>query len=295
MLNTKTIKETMQAELEIVKQLTGVDEKLIILNEIGWTSRVYLVDNSRIVFKFPRSREEQENFAHEIRVLKLIKEHDFKIKVPIINWYGENNEYFGFFGVEGTPLTPETLNLLDDKQKEMLGRQIGTFLKQLHGIAGFRNPVGTELDQINEYQKKYNDNKHIFKKYFNDEELNFIEKLFLTTAPNRIQELGKDAVFCHGDFGYNNILFDSDFSVGVIDFGDAGLNDRSIDFVDLDNEIVLSAALEVYGGGKTLREKILIRQKIFPIFLMLFYIERNESLEIKKCVERIRRIKEESE
>lgn len=283
---------TNQEELEIVKQLTGADEKQIRLNEIGWTSRVYLVDNGRIVFKFPRNKKEQENFDHEIKTLKLISEHNFNIKVPVINWYGKHNEYFGFFGVSGAPLTPEVLSLLDDKQKEMLGSQIGTFLKQLHRIEGFKNPAGSELDQINEYQKKYNENKPVFEMYFNDEELSFIDNLFLTTAPNLIQELGKDTVFCHGDFGYNNILLDNDFSVGVIDFGDAGLNDRSIDFVDLDNEIVLNAALKVYGGEKTLREKILIRQKIFPIFLMLFYIDRKESAEIKKCVDRIRRIKE---
>jgi Ser/Thr protein kinase RdoA (MazF antagonist) len=286
---------TKQEELKIVKQLTGVEEKQIRLNEIGWTSRVYLVDDGRIVFKFPRNKKYQENFDYEIKVLKLIKEQNFNVKVPIINWYGEHNEYFGFFGVLGTPLTPETLNLLDDTQKEMLGRQIGTFLLQFHGIAGFKNPLGTELDQINEYQKKYNENKHIFEAYFNDEGLNFIEKLFFTTAPNRIQELGKDPVFCHGDFGYNNILLDNDFSVGIVDFGDAGLNDRSIDFVDLDDEIVSNAALKVYSGDKTLREKILIRQKTFPIFLMLFYIDRKEPEETKKCVDRIRRIKEDSE
>lgn len=68
-----------------------------------------------------------------------------------------------------------------------------------------------------------------------------IDELFLSVASNRIKELGKDIVFCHGDFGYNNILLDKDLSAGVIDFGDAGLNDRSIDFVDFDDETVLNA------------------------------------------------------
>jgi len=281
---------TKQEELKIVKQLTGADEKQISLNEIGWAGRIYLVDDSRVVFKFPRNKKEQENFEHEIKVLQLIKEHDFNLKTPIINWCGKHNEYIGFFGVPGIPLTPETLNLLDDKQKEMAGRQMGTFLKQLHQIAGFKNPAGTEQDQINEYQKEYKKNKKKFEEYFNDEESAFIEKLFLTTAPNRMRELGEDPVFCHGDFGYNNMLLDNDCSVGVIDFGDAGLNDRSIDFVDLDDEIVLNSALEVYGGDEVLREKISIRQKIFPIFLMLFYIDRKDSAGIKRCVDSIRRI-----
>jgi len=43
-------------ELEMVKRLTGVcDESRIEINEIGWTSRVYIVDGGKIVFKFPRN------------------------------------------------------------------------------------------------------------------------------------------------------------------------------------------------------------------------------------------------
>jgi hypothetical protein len=123
---------TKQEELKTIKQLTGASRKQIRLIETGWTSRIYLVDDGCMVFKFPRNKKEQENFDHEIKVLKIIREHHFNLKTPIIKWCGEHNEYIGFYGVPGVPLTPETLNLLDDKQKETLGRQIGIFLKQLH-------------------------------------------------------------------------------------------------------------------------------------------------------------------
>ena len=61
-------------ELEIVKRLSGVsDENRININEIGWTSRVYIVDSGEIVFKFPRSEKFRIECRHEIAALKLIK------------------------------------------------------------------------------------------------------------------------------------------------------------------------------------------------------------------------------
>ena len=48
-------------ELEIVLRLTGVgDESRVQINEIGWTSRVYVIDGGKIVFKFPRNARFRE-------------------------------------------------------------------------------------------------------------------------------------------------------------------------------------------------------------------------------------------
>lgn len=42
-------------ELIIVKRLTGVEDNRIDVSETGWTSRVYIIDGGKIVFKFPRN------------------------------------------------------------------------------------------------------------------------------------------------------------------------------------------------------------------------------------------------
>ena len=52
-----------------------------------------------------------------------------------------------------------------------------------------------------------------------------------------------ELVFCHGDLDCNNTLIDSDNQVGVIDFGDAGLYDRSQDFRGMDDEILQGSML----------------------------------------------------
>ena len=45
-------------ELKIVKELTNVnDKRRIVLNDIGWTSRVYIIDNGEFVFKFLKNKK----------------------------------------------------------------------------------------------------------------------------------------------------------------------------------------------------------------------------------------------
>ena len=54
-------------EFEIVKRLTGVNElNRIEINEVGWTSRVYIIDGGKIVFKFPRSAKFREECKYEV-------------------------------------------------------------------------------------------------------------------------------------------------------------------------------------------------------------------------------------
>ena len=95
-------------ELAIVKERTNInDENRIALNEIGWTSRVYIVDNGRFVFKFLKSKKYQEELGHEINILKLIKDYVFNVNIPLINWLREDNAYVGFYGMNGKSITTE--------------------------------------------------------------------------------------------------------------------------------------------------------------------------------------------
>lgn len=77
-------------ELAIVKKLTHIDdENRILLNEIGWTSRVYIVDHGKFVFKFPRGKKWKEECEHEFNILKLISEYEFNVNLPVIKWLGD--------------------------------------------------------------------------------------------------------------------------------------------------------------------------------------------------------------
>jgi predicted Ser/Thr protein kinase len=119
-------------DLDIVKRLSGITgRRRISVSEVGWTSRTYIIDNGKIIFKFPRNKKFRRECRKEVAVLRLLKKHTFSVSTPILNWTTDDNAYFGFYGVEGKPLG-DVIHTLTDEQKIDIGTQLGGFLKQLH-------------------------------------------------------------------------------------------------------------------------------------------------------------------
>jgi aminoglycoside phosphotransferase (APT) family kinase protein len=275
-------------QLEIVKELTDVyDESRIVINELGWTSRVYIINDGEFVFKFLKNKKYQEELEHELNVLKLIKNHVFNVNIPLIAWVGKDNEYIGFRGISGKSMTTETISELTDEQKRNVGTQIGIFIKTLHAIKYTGKNPNSENAQIEWLLESYRKKKRILKKYFNEKEIDFIEKL-VTSLPEKSAKYGIEEVFCHGDLGYNNIILSNNLEVGIIDFGDAGKLDKSYDFIGLEDNVMLGAAILAYGGDKVLMEKVAIRRLLLPLMEMLFLIDRKNGIEIAKCANKMR-------
>jgi thiamine kinase-like enzyme len=276
-------------ELSIVKQLTAAaDENRIVLNEIGWTSRVYIIDNGEIVFKFLKGKKYREELEHEINILKLIKKHEFNVHVPLINWVGEDNAYIGFYGMIGKSMTTKIIDELSEDQKKKIGAQIGLFLKKLHTINYKGKSPSNESSIIEWFQKSFYKRRRTLRKHFSENELGAIEEL-VTSLPQKSAKLGIEQVFCHGDLGYNNLLLTDDLEVGIIDFGDAGNLDKSYDFMGLEDDIMLDAAILAYGGDDILRKKTAIRRQLLPLMEMLFLIDRKDKDGIKICASKMRR------
>ena len=258
-------------ELAIVKKLTNVnDENRIVLNEVGWTSRVYLVDNGEIVFKFPKAKKWQEECEHELNVLKFINYYEFDVNIPLIKWSGEKDFYTGFYGVKGNSITTETVEQLSEMQKRKVGEQIGLFLKKLHSLDYKSESPNNESNEFEWLQKTFHKRKRILEQHFDKNELDSIEEL-VTSLPQKSANLGTEQVFCHCDLGYNNILLTNNLEVGVIDFGDAGIYEKSHDFTGLEDDILLDTAIVAYGDNEILREKIAIRRPLCSSIFKLFY------------------------
>lgn len=277
-----------ESELKIVKQLTGVDDNRIEVSETGWTSRVYLIDGGKIVFKFPRNAKFREECKHEVAALKLIKEQNFSLNVPVLNWTTEDNSYFGFYGVEGKPLGT-VIDELSHQQKIEIGTQLGKFLKQLHSIKADENiQTQTIEEQAKEYQDWYRKDRNLLKDFFSESELKKIDDFFTYEVPKCMTGTG-ELVFCHGDLDYNNTLINSENCVGVIDFGDVKLYDRSQDFRGMDDEVIRDAMISAYGGGEVISKAAAIAtSKMIDVLNMLYCIDQNDLDGINNFLKRIR-------
>jgi serine/threonine protein kinase len=274
-------------ELAIVKKLTNVnDENRIVLNDVGWTSRVYIIDNGEIVFKFPRGKKWHDECGHENSILKLISENDFNVNIPLIKWEGKNLSYTGFCGVKGKSITAITVEKFNEIQKRKVGEQIGLFLKKLHTIDYRGKSPNNESDVIKWFQKSLNKRKRILEEHFDNNELDTINELVIS-FPQKSAKLGTEYVFCHCDLGYNNILLTDNLEVGIIDFGDAGIYEKSHDFTGLEDDIILDAAIKAYGGDKVLRAKVEIRRQLLPLMEMLFLIDRKDEEGIKESASKM--------
>ncbi|MCL2866033.1 MAG: aminoglycoside phosphotransferase family protein [Lachnospiraceae bacterium] len=113
------------------------------------------------------------------------------------------------------------------------------FLKRLHGIKDYGDVRAQTLEEQGlEYQNWYRKGRDLLIAFFSEAELVKIDDFFAHEVPKCM--VGTDKlVFCHGDLDYNNALISSQNRVGIIDFGDARLYNRSQDFRGMDDEILM--------------------------------------------------------
>jgi aminoglycoside phosphotransferase (APT) family kinase protein len=279
---------SIENELKIVKKITNADDSRIGVSEMGWTSRVYIVDGGKVVFKFPRNAKYREECKQEVAVLKLLKGRQFNLRIPVLNWITEDNSYFGYYGVEGKPLG-EIIDGLNKQQKEDVGTQLGDFIKQLHRIRDYGEIKAQTLDeQAKEYQDWFRKDRGLLKDYFSESELKTIDDFFENEVPKNMTGSG-ELVFCHGDLDYRNTLINSDNQVGVIDFGDARLYDRSQDFRGMDDEVLRDAMIKAYGGGEVISKTAAeATSKMIDVLNMLYSIEQQDFVGINNALKRIR-------
>ncbi|MDR3264180.1 MAG: aminoglycoside phosphotransferase family protein [Clostridiales bacterium] len=192
---------TQQEELNLVKKLTGIKEDKIKVHEDGLRSRGYVIDNGRIVFKFPR--DDTTKFGNEIKILNLLNSLGLPINLQQPKYISEKDDYFGYQGVVGESLDTKKLTIT---QKRDVGGQLGGFLKVIHNLrqeCEFSLPLQEEIE---EWKKRYLFAKNFIEKNFSQAECKFIDKLIMEEMPSELRELGDNQVFSHADLGRSNIL-----------------------------------------------------------------------------------------
>ena len=274
--------KTIEEQLTIIQSLIGNNHKIKV-KEDGFISRGFVVDNGKLIFKFPRKPEVQ--YQTEIDNLNHINSLNLGVNLQKVAHTSPTNEYLAIYGVLGTSL--EEVNLNEEQEKE-IGRQLGLFLKNLHKINEHKGLSCTLKAEIEAWQNRVKFVNDFIVKTFTSKEQEIIKVLMFEYMPRKLNGLGENLVFSHGDLGDGNVFVDENFKVGVIDFNESGLLDEAGDFMDISSDIIREEMLKAYGATQDLREKVEIRRDIRSLIVLKPYLTRNNPQVISELVGNIR-------
>lgn len=270
------------AEIEIIKNLTGVDESRIHFCDDGFMSRGYVIDGGRLVFKFKKSSD--TTYVYEIQNLDYLNRQNLGVNLQRVAFKTEDDRYLGLYGVPGISLEQYTM---DDASYSAIGRQLGEFLRKLHSLEPKIRTLYPLNELIKVWQARYMKAKQTLTKYFSTEETARIDMLMMREMPDTLQGLGEKQVFSHADLGDGNVFVDSEGKVGVIDFNESGYIDEASDFMDISDDNLCSVMLDTYGADENLRKKVEMQRRIRPIFVLDVYADRDEKT-VQKIVRQIK-------
>lgn len=272
----------IEEQLSVIQSLIGENHKIKV-KEDGFVSRGFVVDNGKLVFKFPRRAD--VSYETEIDNLNYINSLELGVNLQKVAFSSESNEYLGIYGVIGNSL--EEVKLSEDEQRKV-GKQLGLFLKKLHQIKEHNGMPCTLKAEIEAWQNRVKFVNDFIAKTFSSKEQEIINVLMFEYMPSKLNGLGENLVFSHGDLGDGNVFVDENYKVGVIDFNESGLLDEAGDFMDISSNIIREEMLNAYDATQELREKVEIRRDIRPLIVLKPYLTRNNPRIINCLVESIK-------
>ena len=199
----------------------------------GWDNKVFLV-NEKIIFRFPRRKIGAELIERENNLLKNLQSM-FSLDIPNPQYIGHPTEnypypFHGYTMIKGISTYHANLSLQDRIANLP---KLANFLKQLHGIDEskalslgakpqmFDRSIASRLVKaLNERIDKVMNQKlcHVNQEVFQQEMI----------AAQKIN-LSDDKCLVHGDLYSRHLLFNEGQLTGIIDWGDVGINHKSID------------------------------------------------------------------
>jgi aminoglycoside 2''-phosphotransferase len=256
----------------------------------GFDSVAYLVNND-YVFKTKYSKNEKKGYAKEKAIYDFLNKNlKSNIKIPNIEYSYISDEIsiLGYKNIEGTFLTPEIYNAMDDTSKENLKKDIATFLKEIHNLD--YSPISEyKIDNKENCLEEYELLKNTIYDKLTTKEQKYIEDFYVKLKSTTI--FNDKKCLCHNDFSSNHLLMDSNYKLcGVIDFGDAGITDEYCDFIylleDSDEEIgrkfgedILKMYGDIINVDKTIEYQEMV-ELYYPIELIAYGLKNNKKSSI---------------
>ena len=159
----------------------------------GFDHDILIIDN--YVYRFPKTKYYIKQLASEAKLTAYLSQK-IDLRCPIYDYIAADFSFARHPFIKGVAVTENTFRELSKQKIEALTTNIAAFLSALHTIPSTKN------------------------EYFG-----FVENRYNTA-------LGKVPIFVptHSDLDLNNLLWDKEFGLGIIDFGDRCLFDPAFDF-----------------------------------------------------------------
>ncbi|MHA2199994.1 MAG: phosphotransferase family protein [Candidatus Thorarchaeota archaeon] len=251
------------------------------------TYNVYIVEE-KYLFRFPSTimplEEQQRLVRREASLLEKLCNHlTYEIPSPKFVTAESDHPFMGYQMIPGVSLS-RPFDTASVEQQKFLGRQVGEFLSQLHGLDGSILGIGADgsyrpEEGILEFQGVFNQVREVIFPKLTNSEREWTEVLFNDFLDSD-ENFEFEPVLIHGDFDTSNILVDpKTYSVtGIIDFEETRMYDPAADFIFLsEGDDFLRSLLRAYSGKKDSRlgERVVFRHGRQPFIYILWGTEHD--------------------
>ena len=236
--------EEWHADIAITEELVGnclqeqfpdlMPIKKIQYDSEGWDNKVYLI-NDKIIFRFPRRKIAVELIEQENKVLtKLPKFHS--VHIPLPNYIGQPSARYPypFHGYELIKGKPAYQAQLSEAERIASLNVMANFLKQLHSIkeqqaiafGAQKQPFDRTIvtKAVNTLSERVN---KIIERKICDINFDLFQQEINTAL--QLQLPFDDMCLVHGDIDSRHMIFNAGQLVGIIDWGDMGINNKAAD------------------------------------------------------------------
>jgi len=256
----------LDQKLEVVKAEIGdLPYRELKVITTGCEKDVVILDRQTVLSFFRDGLRIETYDARQELIRRLTKQSDAIL--PVCRYRSQANYFAVETYVPGERITPR---LVEENPEEgrRIGRAMGNFLRQLHRMPvqglGLRSGFAQDVSRDMVSGLKLLETR-----------LSASEIRQVTVFLNEYYESAATVETCvvHGDFHFDNIVWDSGAGrLGVLDFGEAGVEDPALDFMYMRyyREEFRHAVFEAYGSEDSgLYDRSQMYDRIYGLYDMI--------------------------
>jgi aminoglycoside phosphotransferase (APT) family kinase protein len=246
---------------ELFKHFGPLKTKRPIYVQHGYANEVFLMPDDGLVLRIPRNQWAADRQTFEANILDGIAKIDLGYTTSRVRLFSTAPPYMVTSYIEGHVYSRENMKAWDEELLVLFGKDLGTFLWNLHIRADkrdFANIIKQRSSLIADFEVDISSCQQ------KDSILYQSAQVQLDILTSMITAHNDSPVVVHGDIHAANIIFDDvKQMMGVLDFADLSIESRYVDFrrVYMLHPIIFEACIDSYELlSKTRIDRMLARQ-----------------------------------